>query len=77
MLQGTPRDQIANEAYIGDGTVSSIIKESTKKDPQIDLLREVAVNLQKNVLNIESFAPFSMLDSNQTLDRISFHWTIP
>jgi hypothetical protein len=56
-LQGKSRDQVASESHIGAGTVSNIIKESRKKDPEIDLLREVAVNLKKNALNIETFAP--------------------
>jgi transcriptional regulator with XRE-family HTH domain/regulator of replication initiation timing len=60
-LQGISRDQIANEAHVGAGTVSGIINEGRKKDPQFNLLREVAVNLKKNGLNIESFAPLIRL----------------
>jgi hypothetical protein len=60
-LQGKSRDQVASESHIGAGTVSNIIKESRKKDPEIDLLREVAVNLKKNALNIETFAPLVRL----------------
>jgi DNA-binding CsgD family transcriptional regulator len=41
-LQGKTRDQIANEVGIGDGTVSSTIKENRSGDFDADLLREVA-----------------------------------
>jgi hypothetical protein len=37
-LQGISRDQIANEAHLGAGTVSGIIKESRKENPEINLL---------------------------------------
>jgi hypothetical protein len=37
-LQGRSRDQIANEAHLGAGTVSGIIKESRKENPEINLL---------------------------------------
>jgi hypothetical protein len=55
-LQGKSRDQIANEVHIGDGTVSSIIKECRRGDPDFDLLREVALGLKNKGLNVESFA---------------------
>ena len=44
-LQGKNRDQIANEVQIGAGTVSSIVKEYRRDDPDFDLLREVGINL--------------------------------
>ena len=53
-LQGQSRDQIANEVGIGAGTVSGIVKECRKDDPEFVLLREVGLN-QKEV-SIESFA---------------------
>jgi hypothetical protein len=47
-LQGTSRDQIAEDNDIGTGTVSAIIKDAKHKDiPDIDLLREVAL-VRKN-----------------------------
>src|SRR5215218_10981818 len=54
-LQGTSRDQIAND--IGAGTVSSIIKNIKQKDnPDIDLLRGVAILLKKEELDLDVFA---------------------
>ncbi len=55
-LQGQRRDQIANEIGIGAGTVSGIVKEYRKDDPEFDLLREVALNLKNRGMSIESFA---------------------
>src|SRR4051812_36618555 len=52
-LQGTSRDQIAKGIGIGAGTVSAIIKESKQKDiPDIDLLREVALVLKNEDLDL-------------------------
>ena len=55
-LEGQSRDQIANEVGIGAGTVSGIVKESRKDDPEFDLLREVGLNLKNRGMSIESFA---------------------
>jgi transcriptional regulator with XRE-family HTH domain len=56
-LQGTSRDQIAKDNDIGAGTVSSIIKNIKQKDnPDIDLLREVAILLKKEELDLDVFA---------------------
>jgi hypothetical protein len=55
-LQGQSRDQIANEVGIGAGTVSGIVKECKKYDPEFILLREVALNLKDRGMSIESFA---------------------
>ena len=52
-LQGTSRDQIAEDNDIGTGTVSAIIKDTKQKDiPDIDLLREVALVLKNEDLDL-------------------------
>ena len=55
-LQGKSRDQIASEVQIGAGTVSGIVKEYRKDDPDCDLLREVSLNLVNRGMKVESFA---------------------
>ena len=55
-LQGKSRDQIANEVQIGAGTVSGIVKEYRRDDPEFDLLREVSLNLVNRGMKVESFA---------------------
>jgi hypothetical protein len=56
-LEGKSRDQIAKEVGIGAGTVSGIINECRQNDLQFDLLREVAVKLKSQGVDILSFAP--------------------
>ncbi|HEY7227442.1 MAG TPA: hypothetical protein VH481_04890 [Nitrososphaeraceae archaeon] len=51
-LKGLPRDQIANEVDIGARTVSSIVKECRPNDPDFDLLREVAVIIKNEGMNL-------------------------
>ncbi len=60
-LQGKSRDQIAREVGIGAGTVSGIINECRQNDLQFDLLREVAVKLKNQGVDIGSFAPLVRL----------------
>jgi transcriptional regulator with XRE-family HTH domain len=55
-LQGISRDQIAKDNGIGTGTVSAIIKDAKKDIPDIDLLREVALVLKSNDLDLSIFA---------------------
>jgi hypothetical protein len=56
-LQGIPRDTIASNTGIGGGTVSRIIQESRTNTPDIDMLRGVAVKLNKENLDTNHFAP--------------------
>ena len=56
-LEGKTRDLIAGELEIGAGTVSEIVKEYRRGDLNADLLREVALNLKSEGLDIQSFAP--------------------
>jgi len=60
-LQGKTRDEIANEVGIGAGTVSGIIKEYKRDDPDADLLREVALKIKHEGMGIQSFAPLIRL----------------
>jgi hypothetical protein len=55
-LQGTSRDQIAKDNDVGAGTVSSIIKDAKQEIFDIDLLRQGALVLKKNDLNMSVFA---------------------
>jgi transcriptional regulator with XRE-family HTH domain len=56
-LNGKSRDKIAQELGISTGAVSGITEDLRKDDPQFDLLREVAVKLRNQNLDILSFAP--------------------
>jgi hypothetical protein len=56
-LDGKPRDKIAEELEISAGSVSNIIEDSRGNDPQFDMLREVAVELKTQNMDVESFAP--------------------
>lgn len=60
-LDGKSRDKIAQELSISTGAVGGIIEDLRKDDPQFDLLREVAVKLKKQNLDIQSFAPLVRL----------------
>jgi regulator of replication initiation timing len=55
-LNGLTREEIANKNQIGAGTVSSIVNECRQAQPDIDLLREVAVNLRRNGWSLGDFA---------------------
>lgn len=56
-LEGLPRRQIARDNQIGTGTVSEIVKASKEKDSEarIDVLREAAVMLRREGLNVDTF----------------------
>ena len=57
VYQGISRDQIAKDNDIGIRTFSAIIKDTKQKDiPDIDLLREVALVLKDNDLDLTVFA---------------------
>ncbi len=55
-LKGHSRDQIAMEVDIGAGTVSMIIKEYKQNDPDFDLLREVAILIKNESMNLNFVA---------------------
>ena len=60
-LEGESRDKIARELQRSQGAVSDIIKDAAKNDPQYPLLREVAVKIKNQGMDIESFAPLVRL----------------
>jgi hypothetical protein len=55
-LQGMSRDEIAKYNDIGAGTVSAIIKDAKQDIADIDLLREVAILLKEEELDLDVFA---------------------
>ncbi len=55
-LQAMSRDQIAKDNDIGAGTVSSIIKDTKQEIPDIDLLREVALVIKNDDLDLSVLA---------------------
>ncbi|HKI09228.1 MAG TPA: helix-turn-helix domain-containing protein [Nitrososphaeraceae archaeon] len=76
-FEGNSRDKIAEELQISTGAVSGIINDLRKKDPQFDLLREVAVKTKKQGMDIESFAPlvrlYEVLREKELLTGITGH----
>jgi hypothetical protein len=70
--QGISRDQIAKDNDIGTRTFSAIIKDTKQKDiPDIDLLREVALVLKDNDLDLTVFA--SSIRLQKRLDDIDLN----
>lgn len=67
-LEGVPRDTIASNNSIGGGTVSRIINEFKISNPDIDLLRAVAVKLKKENLDLFYFA--SSVRLKKILERL-------
>src|SRR4051812_29813452 len=67
-LEGKSRNNMAKEVGIGAGTVSGIIQEFRQNDPEFDLLREAAVKLKNQGINIESFA--SLVRLREILNQI-------
>jgi hypothetical protein len=56
-LEGKTRDANAQECKISGGSVSSIVQWRRRKDREFDLMREVAVELRRLGITVESFAP--------------------
>jgi methionine synthase II (cobalamin-independent) len=68
-LQGTSRNKIARDNGIGTGTVTYIHQQARNNDiPDIDLMRALALMLQKENLDINHFA--SSIRLKKVLDRI-------
>jgi hypothetical protein len=55
-LDGLSIEQIAREEGIATGSVSNIIQECIRNDPEFDLMRQLAVKLQNEGDTFESFA---------------------
>lgn len=70
--EGIPRGQIAEKNQIGAATVSTIISECrVQEHPDIDLLREVALALRRENLNLADFA------SAMRLRNKMIEWGLP
>ena len=68
-LKGTPRNIIARDNGIGEGTVTGIIQQARNNDiPDIDLLRKLALMLKNEGLDVSHFA--SSVRLKKVLDRI-------
>ncbi|MGH9975474.1 MAG: hypothetical protein ACRD8Z_06520, partial [Nitrososphaeraceae archaeon] len=70
-LEGYTRDQIAKMNQIGAATVSAIVNECRQNIPDIDVLREVAVALRRENLNLGDFA------SAMRLRNKMIEWGLP
>jgi hypothetical protein len=55
-LSGLARAQITKQCEIGSGTVSTIIKEYKENDPEFDIIRELAVKLKNENLDLGLFS---------------------
>ncbi len=55
-IQGISRDKIAENNDIGRGTVTNIIQQFKTNVPDIDLMRQTALQIKKEDLEIFSFA---------------------
>ncbi len=67
-IQGISRDKIAVENNIGAGTVTSIIQQVKCNISDIDLMRELALKIKKENLDINYFA--SSVRLKKVLDRL-------
>jgi hypothetical protein len=55
-LLGLKRDVIAKETNIGTGTVSEIISQYSSKDSEVDLIRQVALEIRGLKTNVFAFS---------------------
>ena len=55
-IQGISRDKIAENNDIGRGTVTNIIEQFKRTVPDIDLMRQAALQIKKEDIGIFSFA---------------------
>ncbi len=67
-LQGISRDKIALDNNIGKGNVTGIIQQAKINTPNMDLLRETALSLRKENIDLSHFA-FSVR-LNKKLNRL-------
>jgi hypothetical protein len=70
-LSGISRNKVSECNQIGAGTVSAIIKECRQKDLDVDLLREVAVTLRRENIDVTTFA-----DSVRLKRRLDRDWNL-
>jgi hypothetical protein len=55
-LQGIPRDENAKINHVSNGTVTNIVREDTAYDPELLLLREVAVLFRRDGMQLTEIA---------------------
>jgi hypothetical protein len=67
-MQGNSRDKIAQSNGIGKGTVSSIIQQAKSNNSDIDLLRDLAVKMKRESLDLNYFS--SSVRLKKVLDRL-------
>ena len=67
-LQGISRDKIALDNNIGEGSVTGIIQQAKNNIPDLDLLREIALEIKKENIDLNHFAPSVRL--NRKLNRL-------
>jgi transcriptional regulator with XRE-family HTH domain len=67
-LQGMSRDEIGKDNDIGAGTVSAVIKDTKQENPDIDLLRAVAIIIKKYGLDLSVLA--SSIRIKNKLDKM-------
>ncbi|MDQ4073617.1 MAG: hypothetical protein M3162_04850 [Thermoproteota archaeon] len=67
-LKAVPRDKIAQDNGIGEGTVSSIVQRMKSEIPDIYTLRNVAVMISRQVFNLAGLVSTTRL--KKTLERL-------
>ncbi|MEJ7640632.1 MAG: hypothetical protein WKF36_00390 [Candidatus Nitrosocosmicus sp.] len=69
-LQGISRDKIALDNNIGEGSVTGITQQAKNNTPDMDLLREIALGIKKENIDLNHFAPAVRL--NKKLNGLGF-----
>jgi hypothetical protein len=67
-LQGISRDKIALDNNIGEGSVTGITHQAKNSIPDLDLLREIALEIKKENIDLNHFA--SSFRLNKKLNRL-------
>ncbi len=67
-LQGISRDKIALDNNISDGSVTGITQQAKNNTPDLDLLREIALGIRKENIDLNHFA--SAVRLNKKLNRL-------
>ncbi len=67
-LQGISRDKIALDNNIGEGSVTGIIQQAKINTPDMDLLRETALKIRNENIDVNYFA--SSVRLNKKLNRL-------
>lgn len=67
-LQGISRDKIAEDNNIGEGSVTGITQQAKNNTPDLDLLREIALSMRKENMDLSNFA--SSFRLNNKMNRL-------